>query len=348
VAVADVRGAGVPRVSVPRAGSVRGRCGDLAGTVAGQPLAMRPEGTVAALDAGLPLRAAGCGPALALPAGRVSLHVGSGVVRPLTMRLRSPAPVPLARTARLAGRVTDPGTMGRGSYDGVRVAVSEPSWLVLGESYNRGWRAECDGHSLGKPSVVDGFANGWRVQPGCTRVSLTFGPQKAVWWGYAIGAIACLALLVLMAVRRPRRVETPAVPIEPDDRPWRLTARQALLAGAAAAVVFGFVFALRAGLVIGPVVALVLWRGMSARTMILIAGALLAIVVPAIYVIFPATDRGGYGPAYPVERLGAHWVTVAAVVLLIFALARTLSRASRRSRAREAATADAPAAPAPP
>ncbi|MEA2435596.1 MAG: arabinofuranan 3-O-arabinosyltransferase, partial [Thermoleophilaceae bacterium] len=143
-------------------------------------------------------------------------------------------------------------------------------------------------------------------------------------------------------------VGAPVVPLEPDDRPWRLPVRSALLAGAAAAVVFGFVFALRAGVVIGPVVALVLWRGMSPRTMILIAGALLAIVVPALYVIFPATDRGGYDPAYPVERLGAHWVTVAAVVLLVFALARTLSTASRRHGARAGAREDAPASPAQP
>jgi hypothetical protein len=338
----------VPRVSVRRGGSVQGRCSDLSGTAGGRPLALRPAGTLAALDAGLPLRAAGCGSPLALPAGRVVLHVGSGVVRPLTLRLRSAAPSPIVRAARLAGRVTDPGTMGRGSYDGVRVRVSEPSWLVLGESYNRGWHAECDGHSLGKPAVVDGFANGWRVGPGCTKVAITFAPQKAVWWGYAIGALACLVLLVLMILRRPRRVGAPVVPLEPDDRPWRLPVRSALLAGAAAAVVFGFVFALRAGVVIGPVVALVLWRGMSPRTMILIAGALLAIVVPALYVIFPATDRGGYDPAYPVERLGAHWVTVAAVVLLVFALARTLSTASRRRGARAGAREDAPASPAQP
>jgi hypothetical protein len=274
------------------------------------------------------------------------------VFRPLVLGLTSPAPSPIVRAARLPGRVTDPGRMGRGTYKGVRVQVSAPSWLVLGESYSRGWRAECNGHSLGDPSVIDGFANGWRVSPGCTRVSLSFAPQKAVWWGYAIGALACLVLLLLMVVRRPRRIDAaePREAIEPDDRPWRLPAREALLVGVAAAVVFGFVFALRAGVVIGPVTALVLWRGMSARTMILIAGALLAVVVPLIYVIFPATDRGGYDPAYPVERLGAHWVTVGAVVLLIFALARTLrvgrpsSTASRASRARGPAAEAEPAA----
>jgi hypothetical protein len=345
VAIADVGGAGVPRVRVPRAGAVQGRCGDVAGTLGGRRLALRPAGRVAALDAGQPLRATACGPPLSLPAGRAVLHVGSGVLRPLTLRLRSAAPAPLLRDARLAGRVTDPGRMGRGSYDDVRVKVSEPSWLVLGESYNRGWRAKCDGRSLGEPSVIDGFANGWRVKPGCTRVSIAFAPQKAVWWGYAIGGLACLVLLILMALRRPRTAPVAAdAPIASDDGPWRLPARQALLAGVAAAVVFGFVFALRAGVVIGPVTALVLWRGMSARTMILIAGALLSVVVPAIYVIFPATDRGGYGPAYPVERLGAHWVTVGAVVLLVFALARTLSTASRTSRGRAAAAAAAPAA----
>jgi hypothetical protein len=244
--------------------------------------------------------------------------------------------------------------MGRGSYDGLRVQVSEASWLVLGESYNRGWQANCDGRDLGAPKVVDGFANGWRVGPGCTSVSFAFAPQRAVQWGYAIGALACLVLLGIMLLRRPRRAEavSPA-PLVPDDRIWRLPARRALLAGVAAGVVFGFAFALRAGVAIGPVTALVLWRGISPRQMITTAGALLAIVVPAVYLIFPATDRGGYGPAYPVERLGAHWVTVGAMVLLILALARTLrtsaSTASRASRGPAGAAARAaPARRSPP
>jgi hypothetical protein len=234
--------------------------------------------------------------------------------------------------------VTDPGEMGRGSYDDVRVQVNEPSWLVLGESYNRGWQAECDGRDLGEPHVVDAFANGWRVSPGCHRASFSFGPQRAVDWGYAIGGLACLVLLALMLLRRPRPSEEASLdPLPIDDRQWRLPAGRALAAGVAAAVAFGFVFALRAGVVIGPVTALVLWRGISAKQMITIAGALLAIVVPAVYLIFPATDRGGYGPAYPVERLGAHWVTVGAVVLLILALAQSLSTASRARNARAAA-----------
>jgi arabinofuranan 3-O-arabinosyltransferase len=352
VAVAEVRGGGVPRVRVPRAGSLRGRCSDLSGSAGAARLALRPTGSIAALDAGRALRAAPCGPPLALTAGRTELHMPSGVARPLVLRLQSAAPAPVIRDTRIAGRVVDPGKMGRGSYEDVRVQVSEPSWLVLGESYNRGWKAECDGRSLGAPSVVDGFANGWGVEPGCTKVSLSFGPQSAVNWGYVIGALACFVLLVLLVVRRSRRRPEPPqhAPIEPDDRPWRLPARRALGAGVAAAIAFGFLFALRAGVVIGPAVALIVWRGISTRLMIMAAGALLAIVVPAVYLIFPATNRGGYDPAYPVERLGAHWVTVAAMVLLILALARTLrgrpapSKASRSSDAPAAAAADAPAA----
>jgi hypothetical protein len=353
VAVAEVRG-GAPRVSVPRSGSVTGVCGDVEGTAGGQPFTMRATGSVAALDAGRPLRAVQCEGPLHLVAGDAALHVpATTFMRPLVLRLSSPAPAPLAHAAVSPGRVLDPGDMGRGSYDGVRVQVSEPSWLVLGESYNRGWQASCDGRDLGSPRVIDGFANGWRVGPGCRNVAFEFGPQRAVDWGYAIGALACLVLLALMLAlcRRRGRGSQPGdlEPLAPDDRTWRLPLRRALLAGAVAGAGFGFVFALRAGLAIGPVTALVLWRGITPRQMIMAAGALLAIVVPAVYVIFPATDRGGYGPAYPVERLGAHWVTVGAVVLLILALARQLSTASRASRARApAAPAAAPARRSPP
>jgi hypothetical protein len=329
VAVAEIRGRGVPHAKVPRAGALRGRCGDLAGTLGtvalgARRIALRPSGPVADLDAGRPLRVNLCGPPRALGAGPAELHVPPGALRPLTLRLHSRAPDPVAHSAAAPGRVLDPGRMGRGSYDGVRLQVNQPSWLVLGESYNRGWQASCDGRDLGAPRVVDGFANGWRVQPGCRRASFSFGPQRAVDWGYAIGALACLVLLGLMLLRRPRTAPATSDPLPAEDRTWRLPLVRALAAGLAAAVVFGFVFALRAGVVIGPVTALVLWRGINPRQMITIAGALLAIAVPAIYLIFPATDRGGYGPAYPVERLGAHWVTVAAVVLLILALARSL------------------------
>ena len=44
-----------------------------------------------------------------------------------------------------------------GRHDDVRVRVDGPAWLVLGESFNRGWRASCDDRDLGAPQVVDGL-----------------------------------------------------------------------------------------------------------------------------------------------------------------------------------------------
>jgi hypothetical protein len=105
--------------------------------------------------------------------------------------------------------------------------------------------------------------------------------------------------------------------------------------------VFGFVFALRAGALIGPAVAIVLWRGVGARVLLVTAGALLVAVVPALYLLFPAEDRGGYNTEYAQEHLGAHWVAVAAFVLLALALWRTLSTARARRGAPRAAPAGA-------
>jgi hypothetical protein len=63
----------------------------------------------------------------------------------------------------------------------------------------------------------------------------------------------------------------------------------------------------------------------TARALTLGAGALLAVVVPLLYVVFPGDDRGGYDTRYAIEHLGAHWVAVVAFVLFALALARTLS-----------------------
>src|SRR4051812_49463684 len=94
-----------------------------------------------------------------------------------------------------------------------------------------------------------------------------------------MGAPACLAALGVLPLRRPRGATAPAAPppLAPDDAPWPLPARRALAAGAAAGAIFGFAFALRAGVAIGPVVALLLWRGVSARTLIVMAGGVVGV-----------------------------------------------------------------------
>lgn len=99
----------------------------------------------------------------------------------------------------------------------------------------------------------------------------------------------------------------------------------ALLSGAA----FGFAFGAGAGAASVPAIAVILWRGIGARTLTLLAGALLAIVVPLLYVVHPGNAAGGNHYGYATQHMAAHWVGVAAIGLLIAALWRTLSAAAR-------------------
>ncbi len=328
VAIADIVGLGVPNVRLPSRGALRFDCRAASVRAGGAEVGLRPAGTVADLEAGRPLRARGCGRPLPLAAAGQRLTTTGRLVRLHHLRLRSPAPDGLPRAGE-GGAVLDPGRTSRGRHEDVRVRVDGPAWLVLGESFNRGWRAECDGRDLGEPVVVDGYANGWRPPRDCRSVELSFGPQRAVSLTYWLSGAACLALLAYLLLARGRRRSAPVpdaeLAVTSSAERWAL--RGALLAGVLAAAVFGFAFSLRAGLAIGPGVALVLWLGVPVRVLVAAACGLLAVVVPAIYLIFPPDDRGGYNPGYPLDVLGAHWVGVAAFVLLFLALARSLRTA---------------------
>jgi hypothetical protein len=99
-----------------------------------------------------------------------------------------------------------------------------------------------------------------------------------------------------------------------------------------AAVAVGLGFGLRAGVVAAPLLALLLWRGVADRTLGLLAGALLGVVVPAIYVGVAVLGDGGdvlggNTTQFGADRLAAHWVGVAAFVLLVIVLCRTLAAA---------------------
>jgi arabinofuranan 3-O-arabinosyltransferase len=96
-------------------------------------------------------------------------------------------------------------------------AGSSPFVLVLGQSINTGWEATVGGASLGQPVLVDGFANGWQVDPaivagsihhGVMTVQLRWAPQKRVneaLIASALAIVACLALAFVPWRRRRRR-----------------------------------------------------------------------------------------------------------------------------------------------
>jgi arabinofuranan 3-O-arabinosyltransferase len=212
------------------------------------------------------------------------------------------------------------------SYDHVRVSVSGPSWLVLGESYDRGWQATCNGRSLGAPVPINGYANGWRIGRGCTNVQFSFGPQKLADIAYIVSAAAGLACLILLLIGPWSRAADPAPEeIEADAPISDWTAARAAAAGLVAGAVIAFVFGIEAGIVAIPAVGLILWRGIGARTLVLIAGALLGVVVPVVYLLHTGSEQGANHFGYATDHLAANWVGVAALVALTAALVRTLS-----------------------
>ena len=81
--------------------------------------------------------------------------------------------------------------------------ATKPTWLVVGQSLNPGWHATFDGRDLGPPQLVDGYANGWRIDPrghtGPLRVSVEWTPQAPMPIAFALsilGVLACLAIVI--------------------------------------------------------------------------------------------------------------------------------------------------------
>ena len=342
VGIAEVEG--VRRLPPVRAAAteLRTRCGAVAAKVGSSTFPLQVTGTSAAFESGRPLRARGCGPERTLSEGKQRLSTASGPFAIDTLRLSSAAPVEVPGADLGVGRVTDPGDPARGRLDGVRLQVDGPAWLVLGEGFNRGWRAWCGERSLGGPEPVDGYANGWRVDSRCRSARFAFAPDRAALVGYALSLLACLACLGLLVVnpgrRRAEAVGAPGdLTLTEPRRPWPLP--RALVAGVAGGAVLAFVFGLPAGAVGALLIAVVLRAAVGARTLTWIAGALLVAVVPLLYLFHPSdSDRANNVP-YPDERIVAHWVVVGALVLLGTALIQTLAAARRETRPRSGRTA---------
>jgi arabinofuranan 3-O-arabinosyltransferase len=127
---------------------------------------------------------------------------------------------------------------------------TDPFWLVLDQNWNGGWSAFQNGASLGVPAVVDGYALGWRLDPGDSRqVTIRFEPQR---WADAalvvstIALAACAVLAIAGANRRHADADASHVRTAPPSLyAWVLAVVLAGLAtgllGAAVAVAVGIV-----------------------------------------------------------------------------------------------------------
>jgi arabinofuranan 3-O-arabinosyltransferase len=309
---------GLRPIAVPRQGPLHGACGSVRVAVAGHEVPLRVSGTVAQLDAGQPLVAQSCAGQVAMPGGIQYISALPGSFSVDLLRLGSAAPVPVAAPPS-DGQVIDPGTIGRYSVEGVRVALQRPTWLVLGESFDTGWKATCDGRSLGAPQVIDGYANGWLAPASCRSVAFLFAPQQSVNRSYVISAvIVALLALLLVFVRPPRGRPASALPplLEAGLPTRRLPLRHAVPLAVILAIPLGFIFALRAGVVIAPLLTLIFWRGIGPRALAATAAALTGIAIPVAYLITQPPNKGGYNFDYSSALMYAHWMGVAAVILL--------------------------------
>ncbi len=96
--------------------------------------------------------------------------------------------------------------LGRVSYEMSTTSDAEqPYWLLLGQSHNAGWSLHADGVDLGPSSLVNGYANGWFIDPERVgprpKLTLEWTPQRPVWVALIASLLGVLCCLWLM--RRP-------------------------------------------------------------------------------------------------------------------------------------------------
>ena len=215
--------------------------------------------------AGRPLQLVGCGD-VAVAAGDVTIDTTEGAATGLDVdrlgltSLAGGGAVPAGATGSMDAVVAALQPAAPTSQPTVSVVDERPdrvelevsglderSWLVFGQSLSEGWKASSpELGDLGSPTLIQGFANGWELDPttGTVHITLEWTPQKVVWAGIGIsllGVLACIAILLVPIVLRRRRHTRGAGPaadqplaLDGPDRPGGRKA--ALLAGGGTAV----------------------------------------------------------------------------------------------------------------
>jgi len=322
VAIAELGLPGVERAALPA--TLPGECRTDLLTIDGEPVPVRITGDTAAAEALAALPFERCDPvsgeAIATPvaldagdhdlraapgadtgidldglvlgseAGGAALGLGDGGVVPPVARERAEPPrVEVADGGRTEMKLRVEG-------------ATAPFWLVLGE--NAGWQASIDGDDIGGSELVNGYANGWLVEPGgdgTMSITLTWTPQRVVWISLAVSAVAFLVCLVLALrplelARRARRnqraeragseiAEPAAAPVLA--LPWEpsgaLPSRWArVLTPAVAGVVAGALIRPLAGVLVGALVLVAVYR--PRWRALLAIGAPASLALAALYI----------------------------------------------------------------
>lgn len=186
-------------------------------TVDDRPVSLRMTGTYGdAMNGGI-LRVQACGDPVEMADGSTELRTANGADTGFDIDLLGlssaaggqPGTDPLAG-GEAASNTPHGGSApqtktkrtGRLAYEVTVTGASSRYWLVLGQSLSPGWKAVTStGVDLGEPTLVNGFANGWQIDPTKlgtdVTITLRWTPQRSIWIGLAlsaIGVVICLAL----------------------------------------------------------------------------------------------------------------------------------------------------------
>jgi arabinofuranan 3-O-arabinosyltransferase len=174
-----------------------------------------------------------------------------------------------------------------------------PFWLVLGQSLSPGWQAKLVGGStLGPPQLIDGYANGWLINPTSSTmdIELDWTPQTKVWIGIGVSAVSLLICLLMVmrrgTVRLGRSAELDEVPggeaMPYLVSPWRrdtapLTKRRAAIAALLSAALAAVLITPLSGLIIlaATLIGLFVPRG----RLLLRVGSVATLAISAGYVM---------------------------------------------------------------
>jgi arabinofuranan 3-O-arabinosyltransferase len=310
-------------------------------TVDGQAIGVEITGLMADAQAGQPLTVVPCGSNdadLVLGPGEHVLRATKGVdsgfnLDRLVLQSAASGGAPPQITAPGGGHGTGPTLQidhqGRTDAD---LTITNPTpgtpfWVVLGQSFNDGWTATADGHGLGPPQLVDGYANGWLVStPAATvHVHLNWAPQRRVWIALALSALGVVLCLVLV-VRRPRTHPLAVDDPQPEPIGWRTFARSrgrdepsvwiTLLVSVGSGLIAAAVIGIGAGLVTALVAGTATRRRRARWWLALGSPGLLAVC--ALYIVGrQARSKPTAAFEWPAEQAAVHQVGWLAIVFLL-------------------------------
>jgi arabinofuranan 3-O-arabinosyltransferase len=202
VRISEIKAGNARIPNPPPSQRLRG-CVEIA-TIDGEPLEVRLNGSMRQLTAGEAMPLGNCAGPVRLSGGDHQIVSSTGWLVDL-LGLSSPAPATRASQLPPPADLQVTGS----SRSGLRIRTGPaggPYYLVVGQGYDRRWRATMDGRRLGPPLLLDGYSVGWRITDQRPhRFEVTFGPQRAATLAQAVSAAGLvLVALLLLGSRLPR------------------------------------------------------------------------------------------------------------------------------------------------